>query len=592
MLLKGIGSGVLLTEYAVEMVNVSYTYPRSTRPALENVTLRIRKGEIVSILGPTGSGKTTLAYLLNGTIPHFITGGKLEGRVLVNGLDTREHSIPVLSQNVGLIFDEPEIQCLGMTVWDSIAFGPSNLGLPIDEILWRVEYALKATRLKGYEDRNPMLLSGGEKQSVAIAGALAMLPSILVFDEATSMLDPIGRQLIYSVIQELNSRYGITAILITQETGEALSLSNRLVVMYKGRIIADGEPGEVLEDYEKIKGIGVKIPQVVELFYKLRRHRLIDLSKIPITIEEAASILREHVIHRRYRLVKQTHGFNKAMDRDLAVYVEDLHYIYPNGVHALRGVNLEIYSGEFIGIVGHNGSGKTTFAKHLNGLLKPVKGRVLVYGEDTRNLSTAILSKTVGYVYQNPDAMLFRPTVEEEIAFGPRNLGLSNREVMERVEYVLKILGLEEYRDVSPGRLPRGLKKRVALGAVLSMKPRILVVDEPTAGQDWAESVEVMEILKMLNNNGVTVIVISHDIELVSAYVNRLIVFSSGRIMYDGLVHRFFTNNDVLKRASLKPPQVTELLMKLLPGLREYPITVDEALSLIEDLVRGDGCGS
>ena len=569
-------------EHVVIVEDLWYKYSRAKDYALKSINLKVKKGEIVLITGPTGAGKSTLAYCLNGTIPHFITEGEMKGNVIVCGMNTREHRIPELAQKVGLVFDDPEIQVFGLTVYEAVAFGPSNLALPLNEITKRVEYALEACRLKGYEERNPNNLSGGEKQSVSIASALSMLPEVLVLDEATAMLDPIGRYRIFTIVKELKEKYGITSIVIAQEVDEIAPFADRMIVMNKGEIVLEGPPRKVLEEYETLKKIGVKIPQAAELYVRLKEKGLLRGEKLPLTVKEAAEIVKKLIETKKLSIKKKSKSIGKKearIEEKPIIKVDNVTFEYPGGPVALKEVNLEIYPGEFIAIIGQNGSGKTTLVKHFNGLLKPTKGRVLVEGKDTREFTIAELSRTVGYVYQIPDVMLFHPTVEEELAYGPRNLGLPEEEIRRRVDWALKVLGLEEYRRELPATLPRGLRKRVAIGAILTMKPKVLVVDEPTTGQDWIESFYIMNTLAELNKEGYTIVVITHEMELAAMYAKRIIVMSAGRILLDGPPEEVFTKKDILAQASLKPPQIIDIALELRKlGVDPHILSVDEFL--------------
>jgi len=560
----------------IEVKDLTFKYPNSKEPALKNVSLTVERGEIVVVMGPTGAGKSTLAYCLNGTIPHFIEGGEFKGTVKVCGMDTREHPIRILAQKVGLVFDDPEIQMFGMKVFECVAFGPANLGVPLDEINKRVKYSLEACRLKGFEYRNPYQLSGGEKQSVSIASALAMLPEVLVLDEATAMLDPLGRERIYSVVKELNEEYGITFIVITQDSEEVAPIADRIVIMDKGRILLDKPPREAFREVELLEKVGIRIPPVVYLANKLREKGLWS-GETPLTVEEAKEIMRKLV----KKKVKPPEEKKVEAGKPI-IRVENVSFVYPGGVKALSNVSLTIREGEITAIIGQNGSGKTTLAKLLNGLLKPTEGKVLVEGVETTKKTVAELSKVVGYVYQNPDLMLFSPTVEEELAFGPRNLGVPEDEIKERIKLVLEKLKITKYRRTPPSMLPRGIRKRVALGSILTMKPKVVVVDEPTTGQDWLESLWIMDILKELNNEGHTILVISHDMELVARYTNRVIMMSQGRILIDSDVRTAFTMREELSKASIAPPQAARLAQELSDlGIPPTILHVEELLEVV-----------
>jgi energy-coupling factor transport system ATP-binding protein len=578
--------------YAVEFRDVTYTYPGASRAAVKNIDLTIEKGEVVAIVGPTGAGKSTLAYLLNGTIPHFIEGGKLEGDVIVMGMNTKEHPIRILARKVALVFDDPNIQNFGLTVYESVAFGPANLGLPPSEIFKRTGYALKACRLIGYENRNPRNLSGGEQQSVAIAGALSMLPDILVLDEATAMLDPLGRQRVYSTVQDLNKEYDITVIIMGQDIEELSAIASRFIVLNDGRILLEGAPSEVLQNYEKLKEIGLFTPPVTEVAHRLKLDGLWH-EKLPVTVEEFVSYVKKCVasaeatnfIERRYVELERSCSTEKTP----VVLLKDVSYVYPaTQSHALKDINLKVFPGEFISIIGQNGSGKTTLAKVIAGILKPTSGTVLIDNIDTKNKTLAELSRMVGYVFQDPDAMLFTGDIEEELSFGPRNIGVPREELKRRVEQAMRLLNLEKWRGMPIYSLPRGVRKRVAIASVLTLQPKVLIVDEPTTGQDWNESINIVETLKKINSSGITVMMITHEMELAARYSTRVVVMCGGKVLLDATPREVFSKPHVLAETYLQPPQIARAFQKLAScHLPEDVLLPEEAYCILKKVIGG-----
>ncbi|RLG46222.1 MAG: ABC transporter, partial [Thermoproteota archaeon] len=448
----------------------------------------MKEGEIVTIMGHTGCGKSTLCLTFNGIIPHAM-GGDLKGKVVIDGLDIMEHDIPELARRVGMVFQDPETQLFSVTVKSEVAFGPENLMLPREEILERVRWALEATRLKGYEERAPTKLSGGEKQQVALAAAMAMRPRILVLDEPTSELDPVGTRKIFSLIKELNKKYGITFVIIEHKE-EAIQLSDRIILMKEGRVIGQGKPSQVFSDIKSVKESRVRVPQISQLFYKLKERGL-DLGRIPLTIEDAYLLLKDLLKEGKAEDIPVEVNKREKGSQPV-IKTENLFFQYKNGPVALKGINLEVYQGEFVAIIGQNGAGKTTLAKHFNGLLKPTKGDVIIDGMNTKDALITDLAKTVGFVFQNPDHQFFSFTVEEEVAFGPRNLGLSDEEVKNRVDEALSTVGLEKMRQRHPFTLSRGQRQRLAVASVLAMHPKMIVLDEPTTGQDEVAINQIM----------------------------------------------------------------------------------------------------
>nr|BAJ49578.1 cobalt/nickel ABC transporter ATP-binding protein [Candidatus Caldarchaeum subterraneum] len=573
--------------YDIVLDNVTWTYSGSSKPAVKNINLRVKKGEILVITGPSGSGKTTLSRILNGLIPHFYRG-EISGEAYVGGLRVRDYDVSILAAKVGLVFDNPANQLFTSTVVEEIAFGPENYCLPRDEIWRRVSYALNFSRLSGLENKSPYLLSGGQQQACALAAIIAMMPDILVLDEPTSNLDPEGTELVFNRIREVAEEQHKTMVIIEHKLDYVLPLADHLAVMNNGEIVAYGKPLDVLDQVELMEELDLQIPHATEIAYWFKR-RGHNIHNMPVTIEEGVTFLRKILNPDNKKPLSPNFRDKdkRSVLSEVAIKCEDVWYQYKDGTMALKGVNIDaIYHGEFVGFIGKNGSGKTTTAKMLNGLYKPTSGRVIVYGRDTRGLSVKELAKDVAYVAQMPDDQLFAKTVREELAFGPRNLGVPEDEVMRRVEHVAEELELKPYLDVSPFSLSQGLKQRVVVGSAITMNPRVLVVDEPTTGQDFARAAAMMELAKKLNERGTTVVVISHNMDLIAAYCHRVFVFYDGKVIDKGTPREVFQREEVLSRTSLKPPQVTLISRRLKDlGVPDDIITVSEMIEYLEKVV-------
>ena len=575
---------------AVEVKDLKFTYKGGKRPALNGISLKIERGEFFVILGPNGAGKTTLALCLVGVIPHYIEG-EYSGEVIVDGLRILEHSIQEVATRLGLILQDPESQIIGITVKDDVAFGPCNLGLSKDEVLQRVKYSLKVVRLSGYEERETYRLSGGEKQRVAIASVLALKPDILVADEPTSELDPIGKREVFDTLLKLRDEEDKTIIMITHEVDWAVKCADRIGILYDGRFVSVGEPREVIRELgeEGLRRYGVRVPQASQLYFRLGRY--LDGGKSPwITVEEASSALKE-LLGKKSRLKEvMARGRETAKSTgEPVIIVEDLWHIYPGGVEALRGISMQVYRGEHLAIIGQNGSGKTTLVKHFNGLLKPTKGRVLVFGIDTRNVSVSELSKRVGYVFQNPDHQIFAPSILEEVAFGLRNLKLPEEEVRKRVSWALNFVGLEGREEEHPFKLSKAERQMLAVASILSMKPDVIIVDEPTTGQDWMGVNKIMNMLDELKRMGHTIITITHDMRAVAEHADRVIVLHRGRILHEGSPREVFSKPEILMQTYLEPPPITLLAKSLSDSGVPVPkdvLTVEEAADSLGKLLR------
>jgi energy-coupling factor transport system ATP-binding protein len=573
-----------MTDAAV-LENVNYTYTGGARPALKNINLKISKGERVMVTGPAGAGKTTLCRCLNGLIPHYFRG-KLEGKVAIEGVDTRSSTIGILSHSVGLLFQDPSSQLVCPTVIDEVAFGPENYGVPPAEIRRRAEECLKSVRLGGYEERNPHSLSGGEQQSCALAAIMAMRPGIYVLDEPTSNLDPIGSSKILNLLVDMSKEGKATLIMVEHKMEELLPVVDRLVVMDEGEIVLEGSPRDLLQNVDTMEKLGLKPPQVALLASRLTERGPSIVP--PMTLEEAVETFSKLL---KSRKMAPKHRSSQQVDRgEKIIEVRDLWHIYPNDTVALKGVNLDIYAGEFVAVIGQNGSGKTTLVKHFNGLLKATKGSVRVFGIDAARASISELSKKVGYCFQNPDHQICCETVQKELEFGPSNLEVPVEEIQRRVSEVAKAVGLESVRSENPFSLSKGERQRVAVASLLTMKPEALVVDEPTTGQDYRMSREMMDFYKKLNvEEGETIVVITHDMNVAAEYAHRVVVLKEGQVLADGPTRDIFAKTSLLETTYLQPPQITRLGQMLAEyGVPSDVLTVDEMYETMSELLRGD----
>ena len=586
-------------DYDVSIKNAIFSYIDDYKKAIDDITLNIFQGERLLITGPGGAGKTTFCCCLNGLVPHFYEG-TFSGKIIVKGIDTAQTSIGQLSQKVGVVFQDPSSQLVSPTVEEELAFGPENLGIPRDEIKERINEIIKATRLERFQERQPQTLSGGEQQAVAVASILAMHPDICVLDEPTSNLDPIGSSMVLSIAQDLAKRGEKTLIIVSHKIKEIIPIIDTIIIMNEGKIIHRGTPRKVLQNVEFMNKLGIGGPPVIFLADKLRKNGLIKSNEdLWISFEEAytaLSNLLKGVSSEKFENVllnweNKKRVLKPSEQGEPVIEVKDLNHVYEigpgiEGVVALRGVNLNIFQGEYVGIIGQNGSGKTTLVKHFNGLLKPTEGFVKVFGKDTTKVSIPEMAKKVNYIFQNPDLQLFGGTVREEVSFGPKNLGLSEIEVEKRVKSALEELDLEYAIDRIPRSLDKGGRQRVAIASALSMDPHILIIDEPTTGQDPKKARQIMELTKELNKKGKTIIFITHNMELAAEYAKRIIVMNNGLLLYDGAVRDAYSQTDILEKTYLKPPQITQLAQKLGSyGVPTDILTIDEMYEVIVELI-------
>jgi energy-coupling factor transport system ATP-binding protein len=570
--------------HIIEVRDLHYTYPNAKSSALKGVDLTVNKGEFILLTGPSGCGKTTFCRTLNGLIPHFYNG-ELEGKVTVNKLNIRDNPTYKLSQHVGLVFQNPDNQIFSLTVEKDVAFGLENQGVPKKEMVKSIDWALKMTGIEHLRERATHELSGGQKQRLAIASILAMKPKILVLDEPTSFLDPLGAEHAFRVLDTLNREYNITIILIEHRVDLAVRYADRAIIFNDGVVVNSGSPEDVFSQ-EETRLMGVAVPKTI-VFYQKLKQRGIRLEIPPLSPEMLVKQLEPYIYKHSpkvetARTIQYVDGNKTGFQMDPIIEVQDLHFSYPNGINAVDGISLSIHKGEFIAIMGENGAGKTTLVKHFNGLLRPSKGHIRVDGDDISSMSVAALSRKVGLVFQNPDDQLFSENVEDEIGFALHNFGFSKEVVEKRVDWALNLLDIERYRASSPFILSGGERKRVALGSVLAWDPEIVVLDEPTIGQDYAQKERLIHFLMQLRTQGKTTIIVTHDVEFVAECKPRIVLMAKGKIIADGPIKEIITNEDALKKASVAPPEITKIFSLLKDrGFPRDILEVDEAIKLL-----------
>lgn len=564
----------------VEIQDLTFTYPDGVQ-ALKEIRLQVSKGEIIAVMGANGAGKTTLCRHLTGIIPHVHQGTTL-GKVVVAGMDVYEHPVHELAQKISFVTQDPEGQLVNPDVLMEVAFGPENLGFPRDEIMRRAKWALQAVGLEGYESRSPMELSGGQKQRLALAAGLSMQPELLVLDEPTSQLDPIGTTEVFEVLVDLKKRYNITTILTTHASEDVPSFADRAVVLSKGSMVAEASPRDVFAQVELLDSVGVQVPQLATL-----GHRIAPDQPPPLTIEESKKQVVDLIEEKKLKPGKVSQSEYSAPKGEVVIECVDLTFTYPGfpPVTALRSINLKVHKGEMIGIIGQNGSGKTTLVKQFLKLLKPTKGQVLFKGKDITGFTTGQLATSIGLVLQNPDEQLFTISCREEVEFGLRNLKLPEDEMKHRVDEALGFVGLEEQKEVFPFRLSFGDRRSLTVAAVVAMRPEVIILDEPTTAQDYLGRHRIAKLAKKLNAAGHTVIMITHDMNLVTQYADRTVVMGNAEILLDGPTGRVFTEVETLKKTFIKPPPISLLAKELEPyGVPGDIMTVD---SMVDSLVGG-----
>ena len=558
--------------------------------ALRDVSLDVEPGEFITILGRNGSGKSTLAKHINALL---LPG---EGEVIVDGMDTLDEEVRLrIRQTAGMVFQNPDNQIVGNLVEEDIAFGPENLGVSTENIWNRVDEALDVTGMEKYRKQSPNHLSGGQKQRVAIAGVLAMEPKCIIFDEATAMLDPQGRKQMIEVAKRLQEEKGITIILITHHMDEVLR-ADKVFVMKDGRVMGEGTPKQIFTKKQLLEECGLSLPPFYQYLYFLIGQEI-------ITEEEGMGIHNEDELSgllcrkyanigkinspiqengkEKYELADRTKINRESNHKKFAegILLNHVSYIYNKGFAdehiALNNVNLEIGQGEFVAIIGHTGSGKSTLMQHLNGLCLPTEGNVYFNGQDIaeKDFSIKKLRQKVGLVFQYPEYQLFAETVEKDVCFGPENMDISKVEAQKRAYEAIRAVGLPDtIYDSSPLQLSGGQKRRVAIAGILAMQPEYLVLDEPTAGLDPLSAKSLLSMLKDLQEKqGITIVIVSHSMEEVAEYADRVIVMEQGKKCMDGAVWEVFGQIEKLKEIGLDVP----VGLKILYDLKNVGLDVD-----------------
>jgi energy-coupling factor transport system ATP-binding protein len=533
--------------------DLRFAYRSAAHPALHGLSLSVQAGTLTVVLGGSGAGKSTLCYCLNGLIPHYLPG-ELSGTVLIDGRDTRQATVSQHARSVGLLFQDFEAQLVSTNVERELAFTLGNLcpDLSREASAARITDTLRLLGLDDYRARDPLSLSGGERQRLAIASVLAPRPPVLVLDDPTTDLDPAGRAVLYALLRRLVET-GTTVVLTDHET-EDVALADHACLLSQGGLVWDGRPDRLLRRPALMEQCDVR-PLPLSVFFARLGYR----DELPLTPEEAVALLKSKNVRIEEPTVPT--AFTDPVAR-VVIEARAVEFAYPSGDpggrSALDRVDLTVRQGEFIAIVGANGSGKTTLAKLCKGLIVPTRGEVRIHGEDTRRMTAGRLASAVGYVFQNPDHQIFADTVSEEIAFGPRNLGVPADDIPERVREALEAVGLDRpgIADADPFSLTKGDRQRVAVASVLATRPDILIFDEPTTGLDYREIRGMMALIRRLNQAGHTIVMITHLMWVAAEYAARCVVMQAGRIVADDRTRTVFAQPERLGQLGLRVPQI------------------------------------
>jgi energy-coupling factor transport system ATP-binding protein len=550
----------------------------------DDVSFDVHDGEVVLLLAPSGSGKSTLALALNGLVPHAVPAS-LDGEVLVNGTSTRTSTVASLSEQVSMVFQDPDAQIVTGTVLDEVCFGPENLMLPVEEVLARAESALRAVALWERRDENPDLLSGGGRQRLAIACALALRSPVIVLDEPTANLDPVGIQEVYSVLGALVREGSRSLVLIEHNLDAAIELVDRVVVLDRsGQLVFDGSVDDVIRGHaHELLDLGVWLPTAT--LAALRLGRLgVSVHRLPATPEELTALLDSlppgtagEVAGRgsaKSAAAPATAAATAAPALPPAIRVSGLR-VTKSRTEILHGIELEVAAGSFVAIVGTNGAGKTTLLQAIAGVVAPPRGSVDVLGLDPARADVRQLARTIGFVFQNPEHQFIRATVAEELA---HSLELQRRpapEIEEHVDRMLARFGLEEQRASHPFLLSGGQKRRLSVGTALIAGAPVLALDEPTFGQDRERATELLDIVKSLNDSGTTVLVVTHDLQLVADYASHVVVMAGGEVVAHGTTASVLASGALEAAGLLAPPLVRAMRAAADPGWHDVTRLAD-----------------
>jgi len=566
----------------IQVKDLSYKPLGVDHYILKNINLDIYPDDFALLLGPPGCGKSMLTRCLNGIIPH-LDEGTMEGSVIVEGKDTVASNIYEFATKIGMVFQNPDDQIVSLKVLDEVAWGVENLGLEHEEIRERVDKFMDLLDISHLRDRLTFAISGGQKQKVSIASNLAMLQDVLVLDDPTTDLDPVCKMEVVQVLRQLHQEMGKGLIVIEHDLSDLIEMANRLIIMEDGSIVHDGTPEElVTEHYNDLVRLGINIPQHVEI-----AHAVLEISgstqPCPAHKEKAFSVLNDFVRKRRLPPVEQKP--KEQENKDAVISVRNLEFAYQPKIPILKGINFDIFQGEFVAIVGANGSGKSTLVNNFTGLLVPDKGQIVINGHDTRKIKISDLAQNIGYVFQNPDHQLFSNTVAEEVGFSLRLRNIPQDEIEKRVSETLEFVQLAQFSHRHPFSLSRGQRQKLAVATALIHQPSVILLDEPTTGQDRHSLSGLLALMTRLNRQGNTTIMITHDMNIVAAYASRVLVMVDGRIMMDGHpIDIFYDNFDTLNHLNLRPPAVIDFCRRLESIGIPRCLTVEELVKYLKEV--------
>ncbi|HAS6198617.1 TPA: ATP-binding cassette domain-containing protein [Vibrio vulnificus] len=542
----------------IEFSNFSFRYESLDKPTLRNINLRIEKGEKIVIIGPSGSGKSTLGQCLNGLIPHAIKG-EVSGSLTINGQETATFAMHQFTEQVGTVLQDTDSQFVGLSIGEDIAFALENQLTANIEMYSLVKATAKMVDLEQMLQRSPHDLSGGQKQRVSLAGILVDDVDILLFDEPLAALDPKTGKRTIEIIDELHRKTGKTVVIIEHRLEDVLHRHvDRIILMDGGEIMADTTPDELLAS-PLLAQYGIREPLYLTALKSAGCHLALD--DHPSSLSELPLANYQHAMTDWFHQANTTSNHIRS---ETLLDVRNLTYSYDGEKNALEGVSFNVQRGEFVSILGKNGSGKSTITKLIMGVIEPDNGAMHLNGQDLSELTIFERSQKVGVVMQNPNHMISHHMIFDEVAFGLRNRGWDEQQVNDKVLEVLELCGLSKYRHWPIEALSYGQKKRVTIASILALEPELLILDEPTAGQDYRNYTSMLSFIEKLNRElGITVVIISHDMHLVLEYTTRSIVIADSQLVADAPMTDVFSNPALLDRANLTTTSLFELATRL-----------------------------
>lgn len=540
----------------IEFVDFSFQYRAQAKPTLNNINLTIYEGEKVLIVGPSGSGKSTLSNCINGVVP-FSNEGKISGSLKVKGKETKEMSIFELSNSVGTVLQDPDGQFIGLTVGEDIAFKLENDCVSQEEMKEKVKIVSEIVGIDTHLNAAPYSLSGGQKQRVTLAGVMVGDVDILLFDEPLASLDPATGKSAIELIDQIQKETKKTILIIEHRLEDVLHCAvDRVIVVNNGEIAADITPAELLSS-NILSETGIREPLYITAL------KYAGCTITPEMKPEHIDTLNIDLCREKLKTwYEETSEEEKQTTGEAILEMKDVKFSYESGKEILHGVSFKVNKGEMVSIVGRNGAGKSTISKLICGFYKPTEGQILFDGRDLINDTIKERAEKIGIVMQNPNQMISKTMIFDEVALGLKVRGVPEEEIKNRVFETLKICGLYEFRNWPISALSFGQKKRVTIASILVLNPEVIILDEPTAGQDFKHYTEIMEFLKELNKKGVTIVMITHDMHLMLEYTNRAIVLSNGLKLAEDIAANVLTDEEVINKANLKETSLYELAVK------------------------------